>query len=221
MENQVMITISREFGSNGREIGRRLAEYLDIGYYNKQIMKKISQDLGVSDDFFSEENQNDAGFFQLSRRSSGLSNMAELAINSQIYERSAELIQKIADMESAVIIGRCADFILKDHPNCIRVFCYCDPNERIRWAIDEYGVSERRANRFVEAQDQKRAGFYEFYTNQKWGDSSNYDVMINTSKMKVEEIVEMLAALYDKKRGFTSFKGAFEDQYIEQKNNEI
>ncbi len=221
MNKHVIITISREFGSNGREIGRKLAEYLDIGYYNKAIMKKISQDLGVSDDFFGEDSQNEKGFYNISHRKSDLVNMTELSINAQIYQRASDLIQKISEMESAVIIGRCADYILKENKNCIRIFFYCDPNQRIDHAIDAYNVPAKKAKKFVQAQDAKRAGFYEYYTNQVWKNPSNYDLMINTSQMSEDDIITMIASLFDHKSGVESFKGAFENQYIEHKSNEI
>ena len=112
----MIITISRQFGSNGQEIGRQLAEYLDIGYYNKEIMLYIAQQIGVRPEFFEEDNMNEAGFYNVGRNN-WLSNMTELSVNAQVFEMAKEMIQGIAQTESAVIVGRCADFILKDNPN--------------------------------------------------------------------------------------------------------
>ncbi|WP_303970933.1 AAA family ATPase [Faecalicoccus pleomorphus] len=216
MNKNVIITISRQFGSNGREIGRQLAEYLDIGYYNKEIMELIANDFGIDPDFFREENRNEQGLFSVAGRHK-LSAITELSVNSEVYEKACDLIQGISQRESAVIVGRCADYILKDHPNTIKLFIYSDLETRINWSISEYKVPARKARKFVHDKDERRAGFYEFYTGQKWGASSNYDMMINTSYMNTEEIVKMLAKLYDIKIGTTSIKGAYMNQYLDHK----
>lgn len=222
MKKTITITISRQFGSNGREIGRKLAEYLDIGYYNKEIMEKIAKDMGVSSDFFNEDNQNEDGLYSISNRKlRSFGSIAELSVNSQVFERATDLICGIAQRESSVIVGRCADYILKDNPDTISVFCFSDLEERIRFSINEYDVPAKQAKKIVQEKDMKRARFYEFHTNQKWGDAKNYSLLINTSKMSTDEVVETIAALYDKKAGLTTFKGAFQDQYIEHKNFKI
>ena len=217
MNKNVIITISRQFGSNGREIGRQLAEYLDIGYYNKEIMEVIANDFGIDPDFFREENRNEQGLFSVAGRHK-LSAITELSVNSEVYEKACDLIQGISQRESAVIVGRCADYILKDHPNTIKLFIYSDLETRINWSISEYKVPARKARKFVHDKDERRAGFYEFYTGQKWGASSNYDMMINTSSMKTGDIVKMLSELYDIKMGTKTLKGAYIDQYLAHKN---
>lgn len=222
MKKTITITISRQFGSNGREIGRKLAEYLDIGYYNKEIMERIAKDMGVSSDFFNEDNQNEDGLYSISNRKlRSFGSIAELSVNSQVFERATDLICGIAQRESSVIVGRCADYILKDNPDTISVFCFSDLEERIRFSINEYDVPAKKAKKIVQEKDMKRARFYEFHTNQKWGDAKNYSLLINTSKMSTDEVVEIIAALYDKKAGLTTFKGAFQDQYIEHKSFKI
>ena len=222
MKKTITITISRQFGSNGREIGRKLAEYLDIGYYNKEIVEKIAKDMGVSSDFFNEDNQNEDGLYSISNRKlRSFGSIAELSVNSQVFERATDLICGIAQRESSVIVGRCADYILKDNPDTISVFCFSDLEERIRFSINEYDVPAKQAKKIVQEKDMKRARFYEFHTNQKWGDAKNYSLLINTSKMSTDEVVEIIAALYDKKAGLTTFKGAFQDQYIEHKSFKI
>lgn len=222
MKKTITITISRQFGSNGREIGRKLAEYLDIGYYNKEIMEKIAKDMGVSSDFFNEDNQNEDGLYSISNRKlRSFGSIAELSVNSQVFERATDLICGIAQRESSVIVGRCADYILKDNPDTISVFCFSNLEERIRFSINEYDVPAKQAKKIVQEKDMKRARFYEFHTNQKWGDAKNYSLLINTSKMSTDEVVETIAALYDKKAGLTTFKGAFQNQYIEHKSFKI
>ena len=191
MNKNVIITISRQFGSNGREIGRQLAEYLDIGYYNKEIMEVIANDFGIDPDFFREENRNEQGLFSVAGRHK-LSAITELSVNSEVYEKACELIQGISQRESAVIVGRWADYILKDHPNTIKLFIYSDLETRINWSISEYKVPARKARKFVHDKDERRAGFYEFYTGQKWGDAMNYDICFNSASYGIEESVDII-----------------------------
>ena len=194
MEKNVVITISRQFGSNGREIARKLAEYLDISYYNKQILEKIAENMGVCADFFKDQNQDENGLFTIeSRGILGLRNITELSVNTQIYDMASDFIKKISQREDAVIVGRCADYILKDNPDVISVFCYSDVEERIQWSIDEYKVPAKQAK--------------------KWGNPHNYTLMINTSKMSTDDVVRLLASFYDAKKGILTFKNAFENQY--------
>lgn len=113
MEKNVIITISRQFGSNGREIARKLAEYLDISYYNKEILERIAVNMGVCADFFKDQNQDANGLFTIeSKGLLGLRNITELSVNTQIYDMASDFIQKISQREDAVIVGRCADYIL-------------------------------------------------------------------------------------------------------------
>lgn len=200
MTKPITITISRQFGTNGKEIGQIVAKKLDITYYDKEIMYQIAKDMDMDPSFFDEENKNDAGFFSISNRNFALTNMTELSLNSQLYNKSSEWIQSIADKESAVIIGRCGNYILKEKKNVIRVFCYCDLETRIKVAIEKYGLKGRKVKKFVETQDQRRSGFYEFYTHQKWGNPSDYDLMINTAHVSLEEAVELIIAYYHKKQ---------------------
>ncbi len=200
MTKAITITISRQFGTNGREIGRILSQKLNIAYYDKEIMYKIAKDLNMDPSFFEEENKNDAGFYSISNRNFALANMTELSLNSQLYNKSSEWIQSIAKKESSVIIGRCSDYILKDMENVIRIFCYCDLETRIKVAMQDYGLKGRKIRKFVETQDQRRKGFYEFYTDQKWGVPSNYDLMINTARISLDEAVEFIMAYYQKKQ---------------------
>ena len=196
MEKNVIITISRQFGSNGREIARKLAEYLDISYYNKEILERIAVNMGVCADFFKDQNQDANGLFTIeSKGLLGLRNITELSVNSQIYDMASDFIQKISQREDAVIVGRCADYILKDNPDVISVFCYSDVEERIQWSIDEYQVPAKQAKKIC-ARKMIRKGqdFMNSIPIKNWGNARNYTLMINTSKMSTDEAVQLLAS---------------------------
>ncbi|MBQ0065622.1 MAG: cytidylate kinase-like family protein, partial [Firmicutes bacterium] len=217
MNNQhTIITISRQYGSQGQEIGRMLAEYLDIGYYNKKIMGVIANMMNISPEFFDDKNVNDLGLYNIeSKGFFGFGRMAELSINTDVFEKASELIREISYREDAVIVGRCADYILEDNPNLISVFVYSNFEDRVRWSIEATGASDKKTRKRLIDHDEKRAKFYQFYTNRDWGNAANYNIMINTSRVSVKEAVELLAILYDEKKGHTSLKGGFVDQYIQ------
>ena len=220
-----LVTISREYGSGGRIIGKILADKLGVPFYDKEII-----DMAVQESGFSREMIENA---ELKAKSSFAYNLASalnfsegmsagpLSVNEKLFLAQFQVIAEIGKTGEGVIVGRCADYILKDNPDTISVFCFSDLEERIRFSINEYDVPAKQAKKIVQEKDMKRARFYEFHTNQKWGDAKNYSLLINTSKMSTDEVVEIIAALYDKKAGLTTFKGAFQDQYIEHKSFKI
>lgn len=144
MNEPVIFTMSRQFGTNGREIGRQLAKHLGIAYYDKEIMHDIANQMQMDASFFEEDNRNDDGFFSISNRNFALANMTEISLNSQLFEKSSELIKDIATKESAIIVGRCSDYILREQSNVIRVFFYSDIETRIQVAIQNHGIKAKK-----------------------------------------------------------------------------
>ncbi|WP_300835985.1 AAA family ATPase [uncultured Dubosiella sp.] len=201
MNEKVLITISREYGSYGREIGRRLAKRLNIAYYDKEILENAAEQLGVSKTFFSDDNLNESGLFSLSGRMNyGLKNLTELSLSTNAYDTARQIIRDLVAKESMVLVGRCANVILKDEPGIISVYCYGDLEDRVRRVIEEYGVPKAHARKVVLDTDRKRAKFYEYYTHRKWGDIDDFDVSINTSKRTPEEAVNLLAEVFCEKQ---------------------
>ena len=197
MKKTITITISRQFGSNGREIGRKLAEYLDIGYYNKEIMEKIAKDMGVSSDFFNEDNQNEDGLYSISNRKlRSFGSIAELSVNSQVFERATDLICGIAQRESSVIVGRCADYILKDKADCLKVFIHADMDYRANRIVKVYGEREESPEQRLKEKDKRRAAYHRFYTDMKWGHAQNYDITLNSGTLGIDRCVEIISELY-------------------------
>ena len=207
-----IITISREFGSGGRFIGEEVAKKLGIAYYDKNIINEIAEKSGLSPEYIQEnaELSPKKGLFAYAFAGRDITGKS---VEDIVYEAQRKVILDLAQKESCVIIGRNADYILKDNPDVISVFCYSDVEERIQWSIDEYQVPAKQAKKIVQEKDAQRSRFYEFYTNQKWGNPRNYTLMINTSKMSTEETVQLLASFYDAKKGILTFKNAFENQY--------
>ncbi|HJC37030.1 MAG TPA: cytidylate kinase-like family protein [Candidatus Merdibacter merdavium] len=194
MSKKIIITISRQYGSAGRIIGQRLAAELDISFYDREFLEDITKKLGVSSDFFKEDNRGEDGMYNVSRtRLNPLSTVTSLSVNLEVYESAASLIRSIARRESAVIVGRCADYVLKDKKNVLSLFLYAEKQDRIRRGIELYHIDKKHAQETKERFDRKRARFYEYYTDRKWGALSNYDMMINTSRMGIDQCVRFLA----------------------------
>ena len=194
MSKKIIITISRQYGSAGRIIGQRLAAELDISFYDREFLEDITKKLGVSSDFFKEDNRGEDGMYNVSRtRLNPLSTVTSLSVNLEVYEAAASLIRSIARRESAVIVGRCADYVLKDEKNVLSLFLYAEKQDRIRRGIELYHIDAKHAQETMERFDRKRARFYEYYTDRKWGALSTYDMMINTSRMGIDQCVRFLA----------------------------
>lgn len=217
MENKTVITISREYRSGGRDLGRRLAEYLDIGYYDKKILEAVARELGLSPEFFSQDNLISNGMFSIGVPGLGLSGLTDLSVNVQILDKARDLMTRIANTESAVIIGRAADAILGRNVRKITVFIRQDFDERVQACMEEEGLTRRKARARVRDMDEKRRSFVEFAGKKGWGRPENYDVVIDLSKTDEEQALLQLAQLFDQKQGFETLKGGYLDQYEQYK----
>ena len=174
MDERTVITIGREFGSGGHEIGMKLAEKLGIKCYDKELLELAAKESGLCEELFASQDEKPTNSFLYSlvmdTYSLGYTNSyVDMPINHKVFLAQFDAIKKLAERESCVIVGRCADYILKDNPDVISVFCYSDVEERIQWSIDEYRVPAKQAKKIVQEKDAQRSRFYEFYTNQKWG----------------------------------------------------
>lgn len=192
MGKNVIITISRQYGSGGKYIGEQLARSLGIPCYDKVFLEDISKKLGVSGAFFRDENRN--GLYEVGFRSA-LSAVTSLTVNNEVYESAARLIRKIAAKESAVIVGRCGDYVLKDQENVLSLFIHAKKSDRLRRCIEQYHLDPKDAQETMLRYDRNRANFYAFYTDRQWGEASNYSMMINTSCVAIDQCVRYLHAV--------------------------
>ena len=192
-----IITISRQFGSGGRGIGKLLADRLDIPFYDKELIELASKESGIDERIFKSEGEETGRFYQVLGAigyalGSPAGGIYEYSINDQLYLVQANIIEQLANEGPGVIVGRCADYVLKDEKNVLSLFLYAEKKDRIRRGIELYHVDERHAQETMERFDRKRARFYEYYTDRKWGALSNYDMMINTSRMGIDQCVRFL-----------------------------
>ena len=194
LNKKVVITISREYGSGGRYIGRLIADKLGIKLYDKDFIEKLAKETGFSEEYIesNEQKRNVLDVFN-SGYYAGLNNSDELFI------KEAELIKEVSNKESCVIIGRCADFILKDKENVFKVFVYSNTENKIKRATKIYGLNEEKAKKEIKRIDKLRANHYKYYTEREWKDNSNYDICINSDTLGVEKSADLICGIIEKK----------------------
>lgn len=177
-----IITISREFGSGGRFIGEEVAKKLGIAYYDKNIINEIAEKSGLSPEYIQEnaELSPKKGLFAYAFAGRDITGKS---VEDMVYEAQRKVILELADKESCVIIGRNADYILKDRDDVLNVFIHGDTPEKIQRITRLYNVEEQKAVKMMADTDKRRMANYNFYTNQKWGKASNYTLCLNSSKL--------------------------------------
>ena len=177
-----IITISREFGSGGRFIGEEVAKKLGIAYYDKNIISEIAEKSGLSPEYIQEnaELSPKKGLFAYAFAGRDVTGKS---VEDLVYEAQRKVILELAEKESCVIIGRNADYILKDRDDVLNVFIHGDTPEKIQRITRLYNVEEQKAVKMMVDIDKRRMANYNFYTNQKWGKASNYTLCLNSSKL--------------------------------------
>ena len=193
LKNHTVITVSREYGSGGRYVGRLIADKLGIKLYDKDFVIKVAEETGFSEEYIENNEQKreildslNNGFYV------GLSNSDELFI------KESELIKKVAEQESCVIIGRCSNYILRDRKNVIKIFIYSDMEDKIKRATEIYGFDKEKAEKEIKRIDKLRANHYKHYTEREWKDFSNYDICINSDKLGVEKTADLICEMIQK-----------------------
>ena len=177
-----IITISREFGSGGRFIGEEVAKQLGIAYYSENIIDQIAQQSGLSPEYIEEnaELSPKRGFFAYAFSGRDITGKS---VDDMLYEAQRKVILEIAEKEPCVLIGRNADFILKDREDVLNVFIYGDMPEKIKRICKLYDVTEDGAVKLIKDTDKRRRTNYNFYTEQKWGMAKNYTLSLNSSQL--------------------------------------
>jgi len=189
----VIITISREYGSGGRYIGKLVSEKLGIKLYDKEFVEEIAKSTGLSAEYIKDNEQKRTVLDNLNNGYyAGLTNADELFI------KESELIKEVAEKESCIIVGRCADFILKDKENVIRIFINNSMENKIKRATKFYGMSEEHATKEISRINKLRANHYKYYTENNWKDPSNYDICINSDSIGIDNAVELICDIVNK-----------------------
>lgn len=194
LNQQIVITVSREYGSGGRYVGRLIADKLGIKFYDKEFITKLAIETGLSEEYIENAEQK-------REKLEGLNSGYSVGINTadELFIKESELIKKIANEGSCVIIGRCSDFILKDRDNVVKVFIYSNMENKIKRAIDIYGIQKNKAEKEIKRIDKLRANHYKYYTEREWKDYSNYDICLNSDVLGVEKTADFVCDIVKEK----------------------
>lgn len=201
MKQKLIITVGRQYGSGGRAIGKKLAEALGISFYNREIIELAAKRSGMSEEAFEKVDETAASSLLYSIATGSymfgnyVSPQVDLPLNDKLFIMQSEIIKSIAAKESCVIVGRCADYILKDRTDVINIFIHADKETRKKRAINEYGIAPNKVENYLNKIDKKRNTYYNYYTGEKWGYSTNYDLCLDSSLLGIEGCVHIIENL--------------------------
>ena len=192
MKNRI-ITISREFGSGGRTIGKKVAEKLDIPCYDSELIQKMVEETGFSPDYVKEAGEYTTGSFL----STAFFNRKFGPTNEDIlWEHQYKVITELAEKGPCVIIGRCADYILQDKADCLKVFIHADMQFRSERIVKVYGEQEISPEERLRDKDKRRAAYHRFYTNMKWGHAQNYHLTLDSGALGLDKCIDIITELF-------------------------
>jgi cytidylate kinase len=196
-KQRTIITIGRQFGSGGRAIGQRLAKDLNIAYYDKELLAEAAKGSGLSGEIFEKADEKASN--KLAYVSAGIANMglytpyADILSNERLFLFQSNAIESIvAKNDSCILVGRCADYVLRDHPDLLSIFIHNKPENRIKNIVATQQVGEETARELMKKADKSRASYYKYYTNKEWGMSSSYHFSIDVSLLGMNDTVEMI-----------------------------
>lgn len=190
-----IITISRQYGSGGRFIAKKLAEKLGIPYYDNELITMAAKESGYSEAIFEKAEQISTHSFLYSLSMFGTAEgLYGLPLADKVYLAQSEVIKKCAGEGPCVIVGRCSDYVLRDYDNVINFFIYSDEKNKIDRAVKYYGINPEKALQELKNKDKKRASYYNYYTNQRWGATENYHLSINSDSVGIDAATDLLAS---------------------------
>ncbi len=198
-----IITIGRQCGSGGHTIGKKVAERLEVPFYDKKLVEIVAERSGLSAETVKREGEYSSAsslFTSVSSRGYSAYNASQkdgMALPDQINAYQTELIKELADKGSCVIVGRCADYILQGRKDCFHVFITGELPDRAVRVIEEHGIAADTARSHVKSRDKKRSSYYKHITDQVWGMAANYDLCLNSSKLGIDRCVDLILASVD------------------------
>ncbi|MDH6304427.1 cytidylate kinase [Parabacteroides sp. PF5-5] len=202
--NNMILSIGRQFGSGGRIIGKKLAEAFGIPYYDKELITLAAKESGLCPEVFEKADE---------KASDGLSHAFSLGLsyvgmympytdilsNEGLFKIQSDAIRKLAETESCVIVGRCADYILRDHPRCISFFIHDKLENRLQRVVSRQEITVEQAKELITKTDKSRAAYYDYFTNRTWGMSSTYNLSVDASVLGIDKTVEFMKDFVERK----------------------
>lgn len=188
MADNIVVTISRQYGSNGRHIGMILAKELGIEFYDKELIKLAAKQNGISEQLFEEADEMPSNSFlyslSMGARNFGSGfNYVDCLSNDKLFLMQSKVIKELAEKSSCVIVGRCADYILREHPNCVSVFIHASDEFRLNHVMNERNVNESEAKELIRKVGKKRASYYNYYSDVEWGSATSYSLSLDVTNL--------------------------------------
>lgn len=200
-----VITIGRQFGSGGREIGEKLAEHYGIKFYDKDLLKRAAKESGICPELFENNDEKPTSSFLYNlitdTYSFGYASpYVEMPLSHKVFLAQFDTIKRIAEEGSCIIVGRCADYALSDFNNCLSMFIYAPLEDRIERIASKYPdiKDQSKLKDMIIKTDKARANYYNYYSSKKWGRADSYDLCVNSSKLGIEGTVDLISYFIDK-----------------------
>lgn len=193
-----IITIAREYGSGGHLLGERLAKELGIKLYDREFIRMAAQRSGIDEQYIAKNEQSIPSFWLkcILSKNSEQPVEASLSADDILFVAESRIVQELAAQEPCIIVGRCADFVLKDHPKVVKVFCYSDLKSAVNRCVNEYGIPQEQAEAEIRRINRNRIHHYEYYTGWKWGEPHHYHLMLNTGNISLETAYKLVKEVY-------------------------
>ncbi len=190
----IIITIGRQFGSGGHEIGQKLAERLGIPFYDNALLTETAKRSGLTEDMIQSLDEKPTSSFLYSlAMGGGFGGDVQLPLGNQVFLAMSRTMKELADRGSCVIVGRCAEYVLAGREDLVRVFVHADKDSRIARIMEKRGLKEKDAAVLMQRTDKKRAGYHDFYCDEKWGVATTYDLTVNSAMFGIDGAVDMIA----------------------------
>lgn len=193
-----IITLGRQFGSGGHEIGEKVAEYFGIKCYDKELLSRAAKESGFCQEMIESHDERPTNSFLynlvMDTYSFGYnaSSFMDMPISHKVFLAQFDTIKKMANESPCVIVGRCADYALSEYKNCLNLFIYGNEEQKIQRIMKKYEVSEQKAREMIQKKDKQRQSYYNYYSSKKWGRADSYDLCINSSKYGIEGSVKLI-----------------------------
>lgn len=195
---KVIITIARQYGSGGREIGEMIAKELDVPFYDQNLITLAAEKSNLCHEAAAEADERNANslLYTLAMGSTAMlhSTHYNMPINDKLFLVQSDIIKEAAQKGSCVVVGRCADYVLRDRTDVISVFIHADANIRAKHVAERNGITESEAFSLISKTDRRRANYYNFYTGKRWGETNQYDLCVDAGKIGLENAAKLIVA---------------------------
>lgn len=193
-----VVTIGRQFGSAGREIGKKVAEYFDIKFYDRDLLTRAAKESGFCEEMIQNHDERPTNSFLynlvMDTYSFGYNNSSfvDMPISHKVFLAQFDTIKKIASEGPCIIVGRCADYALSEFSNCVHLFIYGESDTKTKRIMERYHLTESKAKDMITKKDKQRQSYYNYYSSKKWGRADSYDLCINSSILGIEGTVKLI-----------------------------